>query len=202
VSYNGTSTTNCFAAFDGNGNLASLINAADGTSVANYEYGPFGEVVRSTGPIAKINPIRFSTKYQDDESDLLYYGYRSYKPATGSWINRDPAGEKGGVNLFLFVQNSPLSKLDALGLSCSVGGSCGFDVTAAVQKVLQQVEKDFSSPTVDEATKCTACQNLYNPQTAGSDWDIWYLARIGLDKKIQVVKEQSIIVENVSGRAR
>ena len=38
-----------------------------------FEYGPFGEVLRATGPLAKANPFRFSTKYQDDETDLLYY---------------------------------------------------------------------------------------------------------------------------------
>ena len=41
---------------------------------AQYEYGPFGELIRATGPMAKLNPFRFSTKYDDDESDL-YYGY-------------------------------------------------------------------------------------------------------------------------------
>jgi RHS repeat-associated protein len=69
--------------------------------------GPFGELVRSSGTMAKANPpvrqslggggFRFSTKYQDDESDLLYYGYRYYNPSTGRWISRDPIGEKGGI---------------------------------------------------------------------------------------------------------
>ena len=35
------------------------------------EYGPFGEFIRATGPMAKANPFRFSTKYQDDETDLV-----------------------------------------------------------------------------------------------------------------------------------
>jgi hypothetical protein len=40
----------------------------------------FGEVVRSTGPLARNNPFRFSTKYQDDDSgrdpfDLKRLGY-------------------------------------------------------------------------------------------------------------------------------
>jgi len=95
VSYYGATTTNCVPAYDGNGNVAALINAADGTLAANYEYGPFGEVIRATGPLARVNPIRFSTKYQDDESDLLYYGYRYYKPSTGTWPNRDPLEELG-----------------------------------------------------------------------------------------------------------
>jgi RHS repeat-associated protein len=95
ATYYGTATTSCFAAFDGNGNVSALINAADGTTAAQYEYGPFGEVIRATGPMAKVNPFRFSTKYQDDETDLLYYGYRYYNAGTGRWPSRDPIGEPG-----------------------------------------------------------------------------------------------------------
>jgi RHS repeat-associated protein len=40
--------------------------------------------------MARANPFRFSTKYQDDETDLLYYGFRYYNPNTGRWISRDP----------------------------------------------------------------------------------------------------------------
>ncbi len=94
VVYKGTQTTNCFIAFDGNGNVSAVVNAADGTTVGQYEYGPFGEVIRATGPMAKVNPFRFSTKYQDDETDLLYYAYRYYAPSIGRWLSRDPLGEK------------------------------------------------------------------------------------------------------------
>ena len=86
VTYHGTQTTNAFVAFDGNGNVSGLVDAANGDVIAQYEYGPFGEVIRATGPMAKANPFRFSTKYQDDETDLLYYGYRYYNPSTGRWI--------------------------------------------------------------------------------------------------------------------
>ncbi|MBU6410225.1 MAG: RHS repeat-associated core domain-containing protein [Verrucomicrobia bacterium] len=142
VSYHGTQTTNCFVAFDGNGNVAALVNAADGTVAANYEYGPFGEVIRSTGPMAKANPIRWSTKYQDDESDLIMYPYRPYKPSTGTWLSQDPKMEpgfelvfrhnsrsspndfiddygnfnKGDLNAYAFVKNGPLQYSDPLGL--------------------------------------------------------------------------------------
>src|SRR5258706_12051485 len=87
-----------FVAFDGNGNVAALVNVADGTVSANYDYGPFGEVVRSSGPAARANPVRFSTKYQDDETDLVQYGYRFYDSEIGRWANRDPSYENGGLN--------------------------------------------------------------------------------------------------------
>ncbi|HRT58999.1 MAG TPA: RHS repeat-associated core domain-containing protein, partial [Candidatus Paceibacterota bacterium] len=58
-----------------------------------YRYGPFGELIRATGPMAKANPFRFSTRYQDEETGLVYYGYRYYDPGTGRWVSRDPLGE-------------------------------------------------------------------------------------------------------------
>jgi RHS repeat-associated protein len=122
--YGSSTTTNCFAAFDGNGNLAALVNAANGTTLANYEYGPFGEVIRQTGPMATTNPFRFSTKYQDDESDLLYYGYRYYKASTGDWLSRDPIGEAGGRNLYGLLGNDPINIIDAKGLKGLCGCKC------------------------------------------------------------------------------
>jgi RHS repeat-associated protein len=106
-----------FIGYDANGNVALLARAADGTAAAQYEYGPFGEVIRATGPMAKANPFRFSTKYQDDETDLLYYGYRYYNASTGRWITRDPTQELNGPNVFAFSSNDGIGAFDALGLS-------------------------------------------------------------------------------------
>jgi RHS repeat-associated protein len=145
ISYYGSSTTNCFPAYDGNGNIMALVNAADGTVAANYDYAAFGEPIRITGVMARNNPFRFSTKYADDESDLLYYGYRFYKPSTGIWSSRDPLntlvdfdarvdfledsglGEDKAFSLadqpyvstdYVFVNNAPVANGDILGLSC------------------------------------------------------------------------------------
>jgi len=58
--------------------------------------------------MANACPFRFSTKYQDDETDLLYYGYRYYNASTGRWLSRDPIEEAGGSNLYSFVADDPL----------------------------------------------------------------------------------------------
>jgi RHS repeat-associated protein len=119
-----------FVAYDGNGNVSALVNAANSSVLAQYEYGPFGEVIRASGPMAKLNPFRFSTKYQDDETDLLYYGCRYYNASNGRWLIRDPLEEQGfdclqnvdtfgdssGPNLYNFVANEPLSDIDLFGL--------------------------------------------------------------------------------------
>jgi len=71
--------------------------------------------LRATGNYSS-NPFRFSTKYADKESDLLYYGHRYYDPQTGRWINRDPSEETGGVNLYGMVGNNLISDFDPTGL--------------------------------------------------------------------------------------
>src|SRR5260370_12465849 len=67
--------------------------------------------------MAYVNPFRYSTRLQDDISDLVYYGYRHYNPYTGKWLSRDPIEEWGGINLYAHVVNNPISKADCLGLS-------------------------------------------------------------------------------------
>ncbi len=110
-----SSGTNYFTTYDGNGNITGLINGTDKSTSARYEYSPFGELLRATGPMAKVNPFTLSTKAYDYETGLVYYGYRYYNPIIGRWIGRDSAGEKAGVNLYLFICNLPITHFDTLG---------------------------------------------------------------------------------------
>jgi len=63
--------------------------------------------------------MRFSSKYQDEESDLLYYGYRYYNTRAGRWLSRDPIAEQGGLNLYGFVRSDAVNRADTLGLFSS-----------------------------------------------------------------------------------
>lgn len=105
-----------FYGHDGNGNVVVLVNAQTGTNSCSYEYGPFGDSLRANGLMARVNPFRFSSKFQDDESDLLYYGYRYYCVSTGRWISKDPIGEIGGRNLYTFLENQGPNSFDVLGM--------------------------------------------------------------------------------------
>lgn len=39
-----------------------------------------------------------------------------YDPNLGRWINRDPIGEQASINLYMYVENTPVCNVDALGL--------------------------------------------------------------------------------------
>jgi RHS repeat-associated protein len=82
-----------FAAYDGNGNVAALVHAPSSMPHAHYEYGPFGEPIRVSGPAAGLNPFRFSTKRTDPTTDLVLYEYRAYSSTRGGWLSRDTIGD-------------------------------------------------------------------------------------------------------------
>lgn len=111
---------------DNNKNITDIFDNL-GNQVAHYEYDSFGNTIVSTGAYAASNPIRFSSEYYDSESDLVYYNYRYYSPKYGRWLNRDPQGENGGLNLYAFCGNNPINYFDMLGLeSCDVEHSLAF----------------------------------------------------------------------------
>ena len=104
-----------YPAYDAQGNVTGLIDTT-GNLDAAYEYDPFGKLIRYAGPRSTSMSLLYGTKYLDMETGLIYYGYRYYDPRQGRFINRDPIGEEGGLNLYGFLSNSPVNGVDFLGL--------------------------------------------------------------------------------------
>jgi RHS repeat-associated protein len=113
---------------DGNGNVMGLVGlggAIEGEVVARYDYDAFGNRITNTAPQLgeEVNPFGFSTKFTDEETGLVYYGYRYYDPVTGRWPSRDPIGERGGLNLYGMVGNDAVNGSDMLGLQINLTGN-------------------------------------------------------------------------------
>lgn len=102
--------------YDNNGNITRYLDTT-GNTVAAYTYDAFGRTLSATGHLADAFSHRFSTKYFDHETGLYYYGYRYYSPVLMRWLNRDPIGEDGGLNLHSAAKNNLLSQFDVLGMS-------------------------------------------------------------------------------------
>ena len=86
-----------------------------GAIAAEYVYDPYGNVVETTGALAEQFSFGFSTKINDRELGLVGYQRRFLRPVIGRWLNRDPIGENGGVNLYSFCGNGVTHRFDYLG---------------------------------------------------------------------------------------
>jgi RHS repeat-associated protein len=135
--------------------------------VATYEYAPYGEILASSGDFAAVNPFRFSTKYHDDETGLIDFGRRLYDPLLGRWINRDPIGEFGGANLYGYVRNGPIDRLDRLGL-CVVypDGTSTCDGPPTSQPPTEACPKESGAPTTAPGGPTGGCDPLSLDQEA------------------------------------
>jgi RHS repeat-associated protein len=106
---------NAFYHADANGNITMLVNSSQAV-VAKYLYDAFGNVLSASGLLANANRYQFSSKEKDLNSGLVYYLYRFCDPNLQRWLNEDPIGELGGINLYDFVANNPNSLIDPFGL--------------------------------------------------------------------------------------
>jgi len=112
----GNWSTHNFYHADGNGNITYLVNSSQ-SSAATYRYDPYGNLISSSGTLASANVYRFSSKEVHTGTGLYYYGFRFYEPNLQRWLNRDPIGEWGGLNLYGYVGNNPVNFYDPYGLA-------------------------------------------------------------------------------------
>jgi RHS repeat-associated protein len=108
--------TKYYPLYDGNGNICQYIDGSGGIA-AQYEYSPFGHLLNppASGSIPASLNFRFSTKFNDSETDFYYYGYRYYSSWMARWLNRDPIEESGGSNLYVMIMNDAVDLVDVLG---------------------------------------------------------------------------------------
>ena len=62
------------------------------------------------------NPLRFPGQYYDRETRLHYNFHRYYDPRIGKYLNADPIGLAGGMNVYIYTNNNPLIYRDVKGL--------------------------------------------------------------------------------------
>lgn len=82
------------------------------------EYHPYGttalRVVRSASE-GSLKRYRYTGKERDEETGLNYHGARYYAGWLGRWTAADPIGVRGGLNLYTYSSNQPISLLDPSG---------------------------------------------------------------------------------------
>jgi len=108
-----------------------------GTTAAildDNDFYPWGGVVPGVGKTTSNNSVKFTGQYRDTESSLDYFGARYYAGVNGRFMSPDWAakpvsvpyaqfGDPQSLNLYAYVRNSPIIRVDADGHAGNYGSS-------------------------------------------------------------------------------
>ena len=104
-----------------------VLTSSSGTVVATFTYGPYGQLLGSTGTTS--TPLGYAGAYTDAETGFLYLVNRYYDPATAQFVSVDPLVDVSG-QVYTYVGDNPLNGVDPLGLWCLSFGCIIGDLSA------------------------------------------------------------------------
>jgi RHS repeat-associated protein len=106
--------TNYYFTGDHLGSIREMTDSA-GALQARYDYDPYGRRTKVSGTMdADFGFTGHFMLASQPETTLTLY--RLYRADLGRWATRDPLAESGGLNLYTYVRNNPISWIDPLGL--------------------------------------------------------------------------------------
>lgn len=113
------------------GSVAELISST-GAVASQYTYDPYGNQTTVSGTL--VSEIGYAGYFYHAVSGLDFTIHRAYDPTHARWLNRDPIGEVGGVNLYAYVRGNPITGRDTLGFCDS-----DTDTTNAILEAITDV---------------------------------------------------------------
>ena len=153
------------------GSISKVVDVATGAVVAEYSYDAFGQQTQFAGALFQY--YGFTGRETDPESGLIYYRARTYDPAVGRFLQRDPLGfAAGDLNLYAYVENGPLKGRDPSGLFQDTGKNKRLTneymmLTAAEDTITKRAAVSIAS----NATKLAA----------GLGWTLYYFCDVYFD---------------------
>jgi RHS repeat-associated protein len=95
--------------------LGSIVAVSDASGAAHstYSYGPYGEASRLSG-----SRFKYTGQITLPGVGLNYYKARMYAPLLGRFLQTDPIGTAGGMNIYGYVQGDPVNHVDPTGHGC------------------------------------------------------------------------------------
>lgn len=92
-------------------NSTLALTDASGNIGPQYTYDPFGNTSQSG---SSTNTFQFTGR-ENDGTGLYYLRARYYSPGLQRFISQDPIGFAGGINLYVYSANNPVSLIDSTG---------------------------------------------------------------------------------------
>lgn len=158
------SGSHAFHLTDGQGSVVALVDDGGGL-MENHAYSPYG---LTTG--TSSTPFLFAARRYDPVTGLYHNRARAYSPDMGRFLQADPSGIKGGLNLYAYVQNDPVNAVDPSGLVRIFVGGAADGSTALVKRFVDELKdpNSFYFSHQDAA----AIQAFINSQPANEPIDL------------------------------
>jgi RHS repeat-associated protein len=107
---------------DANHNVTAMIDASSGNIINRYAYAAYGQASVYDGnwshicdTIGSDGPL-YCGYFFDTETANYCVRNRYLSTMLGLFISRDPAGYRGGINLYEYCRDNPLNRTDLTGL--------------------------------------------------------------------------------------
>jgi RHS repeat-associated protein len=149
------------------GSVIATLDAGSGT-LGKTGYLAFGESASTAGT------YRYTGRRIDAETNgLYYYRARMYSPVLGRFLQPDPIGTAGGINLYAYVGNDPINFVDPQGLALDAVGNAvsnGFLHSADADLAQSQGVTDFvqQHPELAAAEGAIGLAAIAAPTAAGA----------------------------------
>ena len=109
-----------------------VIDTATGEIVQRIDYDEYGNILQDTNP--GFIPFGFGAGMYDQHTKLLRFGARDYDTHAGRWTAKDPARfSYGEWNMYAYVGNEPVNRVDPTGLVTLTGDCCGKHIPIAIR---------------------------------------------------------------------
>jgi len=137
--------------------IASLDSSSGALSKTGYL--PYGKSAGASGPFGYTGQ-----RIDPETNGLYYYRARHYSPAWGRFMQPDPIGTQGGVNLYAYVGNDPLNFTDPNGLVKDAA-------VAAVNAPITSPQTIPNAPSMESCAICLA-QPLLHTSVPRRSWEM------------------------------
>jgi RHS repeat-associated protein len=106
------------------GSIRLVVNATTSAILQQIDYDAFGQVLSDSNP--GVQPFGFAGGIYDPDTKLVRFGARDYDAWVGRWTVQDPIRfHSHTTNLYQYVRNNPLNRIDTTGLDDADAGCFG-----------------------------------------------------------------------------
>jgi RHS repeat-associated protein len=139
---------------DGLGSITEVTDVS-GNLVEQYNYDIYGKPTIRDNAGNVLAASTFTNRWlftgRDWDADQLIYNYRFrwYSPILGRFLQTDPIGVNGGINVYQFVGNDPINSFDSFGLREDMPGAPAFCNPELEQRRTQIVLQIRNAPRVE-----------------------------------------------------